>query len=39
MKLNCNIFKQELIAYVFHPSRLFRNVTEETDIESLLNQL
>ncbi len=37
MKENCNIFKQELIAYVFHPSRLFKNVTEETDIDELFD--
>ncbi len=27
MRENCNIYKQELIAYVFHPNRLFKNVT------------
>jgi len=37
MKDVTNIFKEELIAYVFHPSRLFKNVTEETDIDELLD--
>jgi len=37
MKNNCNIFKEELIAYVFHPSRIFRNVTDETDIDEILD--
>ena len=36
MKENCNIFKEELIAYVYHPSRIFKNVTEETDLDELL---
>ena len=37
MRSVCNIYKEELIAYVFHPSRLFKNVTEETDLDELLD--
>ena len=37
MKENCNLYKEELIAYVYHPSRLFKNVTEETDIDELFD--
>jgi len=37
MRENCNLYKEELIAYVYHPSRLFKNVTEETDIDELLD--
>ena len=37
MKKNCNIYKEELIAYVFHPSRLFKNVSEDTDIDELFD--
>ena len=36
MKDVCNIYKEELIAYVFHPIRLFKNVTEETDLDEIL---
>ena len=39
MKNNCNIFKEELIAYVFHPSRLFKNVTDDTDMDELFEHL
>ena len=37
MKDICNIYKEELIAYVFHPTRLFKNVTEETDLDELFD--
>ena len=38
MEQVCNIYKEELIAYVFHPCRLFKNVTEETDLGDIFNQ-
>jgi len=37
MRNVCNIYKEELIAYVFHPSRLFKNVTEETDLDQIFD--
>ena len=39
MKENCNIFKEELIEYIYHPSRIFRNVTEETDIDIFFDNI
>ena len=37
MKSNCNIFKEELIQYIYHPSRIFKNVNEDTDIDEILD--
>ena len=37
MKEVCNIYKEDLIAYVFHPSRIFKNVTEETDLDEVFD--
>ena len=39
MSKNCNIFKEELIAYVYHPDRLFRNVSGETDLDETFSHL
>ena len=29
MEMNCDIFKDELIAYICDPSRIFRNISTE----------
>ena len=39
IKKNCNIFKEELIAYVYNPSRIFKNVNDESDIDMLLDNI
>ena len=39
MKENCNIFKEELIAVALHPSRIFKNVTVETNISMLFDNI